>query len=166
MSHAGESGGASVQAMPSKDPVVRRLIVAAMALGMGIWCIYHAYFSGDPQYTVRPVDGGINDVATYWCNLAGAYILPLIGLLFIGLSVRKLRHRLSMDDAGIHAGSRTVAWSAITEVGADELVKKGFLYVRHSGGELRIDSYDWQKADFQKLVALLEKHVPAEKIKR
>jgi len=91
---------------------------------------------------------------------------PLIGLLFIALSIRQLRRKLSMDDAGIHAGSQTVAWSAVTEVGAEDLEKKGFLYVTHSGGELKIDGYQWVKSDFQKLVAVLEKNVPADKIKR
>jgi len=169
MSHAGESSGTVVKASPSKDPAVRMLIVAAMALGFGLYCVYHAYIDSDPEsiakYRELAPDADINAKATYWFNLIGGYVLPLVGLLFLSLSVRQLCRTLSMDDSGIHSGSETVAWSDIREVNAEDL-KKDILYVFHSGGKLKIDGYLWQKSDFQKLVALLEQRVPAEKIKR
>jgi len=170
MSNAGESGGMSVKAAPSKDPAVRLLIVAAMALGFGLYCVYHAYLDNDPEsiekYRHLAPDADINAAATYWFNLIGGYVLPVIGLIFLGLSVRQMRRKLSMDEAGIHAGAETVAWSDIREVDAAEMKKKDLLYVLHGNGKLKLDGYLWQKTDFQKMVALIEQRVPAEKIKR
>ena len=169
MSAAGESGGTVVRAMPSRDPAVRLLIVAAMALGFGLWCIYHAFLDGSEEakkFQQLAADADFNAKATYWFNLVCAFVLPLVGLIFAGLGLRQMRRRLSMDEAGIHADSQTVSWADIKEVDATELKKKVLLYVVHGGGMLKLDGYLWQKADFQKLVARLEQHVPDEKIKR
>ncbi|MCL2700395.1 MAG: hypothetical protein FWE88_01730 [Phycisphaerae bacterium] len=169
MTNAGESSGTPLRATPSKDPAVRMLIVAAMALGFGLWCIYHAAFDPSPEsqkYRELAPDADINAMATYYFNLAGAFILPLVGVVFLALSIRQGRRKLSMDEAGIHADSTTVAWSDIKEVDAKEFKQKDILRVIHGNGALKLDGYLWQKSDFQKLVAYLEQHVPAEKITR
>jgi len=174
MSNANGSVGAPLRATPSKDPAVRMLIVAVMALGFGLWCVYEAYISNDPdviaKYQVLPADLPEKDLfsakLTLWFNRTCAYLLPVVGLVFLGLGVRQMCRRLSMDDAGIHAGSETVAWADIREIDATELKKKDILHVLHGNGKLKLDGYLWQKGDFQKMVALVEQRVPSEKIKR
>lgn len=169
MSDSATPGVSRVEAKPSNDPAVRLLIVAVMAIGMGAYCLYHAYLSGDPKYTQPPAASFSEDInanSTYYFNLIGGYVLPLVGLPFLVGAIRQKRRTLVLDDSGITSGRQQIAWSSVRDIDATQLAKKGILNVYHADGKLKLDSYQWQKGDFAQVVAKLEQHVPAEKIKR
>jgi len=172
MTDAAKPSVSSVQARPSKDPVVRLLIVSAMLIGLGCYCLYDAYVAtnsdGSPKYAkpTKPFGEDFNPYFTYYFNLIGGYVLPLAGLPFLLGAISQARRRMTVDATGITAGREKVAWSDVKEIDAAEMAKKSILKIYHGQGMIKIDGYYWQKSDFRDMVAIIEQNVPVEKIKR
>jgi hypothetical protein len=141
----------------AKDPVVRLLIGAAMALTFGLWMVYDHYFQGKyPK--AEPSD--INKYAGYLLNHFGPFVLIPVGLVLVVWGIGVMRRGLVADAEGIgYRGGARWPWTDIASVDASRLKGKGIL-VLHSraGGKLLLDS--WKLMNFKDLVVFVEAHLP------
>ena len=157
MSQNATDPAARVEAPAAKDPMVRRLIVAAMLLGFALYTIYDHYIQGNYQ------DGA--DFNVHWKYLFNHFLPYVIippGLAFLIHAGRKI----VADAAGIGlAGKAQIAWADISQVDARPLAAKGWLILHYGQTrQLKLDSYAYK--NFRELVAFVERHVPAERIIR
>ena len=156
-----------VECRASNDPFVRRLLISVMVLGGALWIIMDHYVAGN--YWKR---ADFNDNLAFLFNHYLPYVLTPLGLLLLGRALLERSRRLVADDKGIgYAGKEPIAWGQITRIDAALLGPKGllFLYYTQDGqdkGEktLKLDSYFFQ--NFRDIVALVERHVPPDKIQR
>ena len=146
----------------SKEPAVRRFIIAAIFAGFGLWCVMDWH---NPKYR-RPEDWSfknINRVAGHVLTHYGPFVLIPAGLVVAAWAALRLRRKMLADGEGIgYAGAEKIAWGQITKLDASRLASKGIV-VLHYGqdGALKLDSYFLQ--NFRDLVALVERKVPADK---
>jgi hypothetical protein len=164
------SGGqpvARVECRASNDPFVRKLIVVAMILGAAAWMIEDHYVAGN--YWKRD---DFNDNLSFLFNHYLPYLLVPLGLLLLGRALFQHSRRLVADEKGIgFAGKEPIAWDRIARIDATLLGPKGLLILHYlQDGQdkvektLKLDSYNFR--DFRDIVALAERHVPAQKIQR
>jgi hypothetical protein len=132
-----------------------------MLLAFGVYCFLDAFIWD--KYP-KPVDGNLSDLAGYYFNHGGGIILPLAGLVPLGMAIAFLRRRLVADAEGIgYAGRAKVRWDSVTRLDATELQNKGMLHLHHGAAKpMALDS--WKLTNFKALVAFIEQHVPPEAI--
>jgi hypothetical protein len=150
-----------VECPAARDPAVRLFIGAGIALAMGIWCILDL-----SNYPYAPPGEDINQFAGWAFNHGLAILGPLIGLIVLVLALRFMKRTLVADSDGLgYVGKEKMAWDGIESVDATLLKDKGVVIVKPSkGDELKLDG--WKLQNFKPLIALLERKVPEEKMKR
>jgi hypothetical protein len=142
-----------VDCPPSREPAVKWFIIAAMLIGVGVWC-WSDRSKGAPT-------GDINQVSTYYLNNYGPFLMVPAGILLAAFAARFLTRTLTADAEGIGYPDHKIAWGDVKELDATKLAK-GYLYIRHGDGRtLTLDSYKLQ--NFHDLVKLIEQHVPADR---
>lgn len=149
----------SVQCPPTRDPAVRYLIFAVMAIGLAIWCFLDrrdAPAKWDLEH--------INEISNYLFNNWGPVVFAPLGLIAVFAAIRQLTRTLVADQDGITYGHEQIAWEDVRAIDAAKLQSKGILYLRCEGGRaIKLDSYNMK--NFKALVALIEKKLPdAERI--
>lgn len=149
-----------IECPASKDPVVRKLIIAALFGGMGIWCFYEAYV-----LRKYPYGSDINALGNWAMNrVLGPFLLLPVGLFHLGWAIYMLRRVFVADQEGLgYVGGEKTAWDAITSIDASRL-DKGWLYLHTADGRVVLDGFKLK--NFKALVAFIEDRVPAEKIRR
>ena len=149
----------SITCPAQKDPSVRTFIMAAMLLGIGVWCWMDAVSGKYPPPEAWDLKN-INEAAGYafnhftpWLALPFGAVMALRGFL----AVTKL---LTADAEGMgYKGKKKRPWSKITALDASKLKGKGILTVEYEGGDkLVLDS--WKLQNFRDLVALVEAKSP------
>ena len=146
----------------SKEPAVKKFIIAAMLLGFGVWC----YTEWDnPKYR-KPDDWSlknINKVAGHVLNHYGPFVLVPAGAIIAIWAALGLRKKLIADSEGVgYAGSEKVPWEKITKLDASRLRSKGVVVLHYGRNRaLKLDSYFLR--NFCDLVALVENKVPADR---
>ncbi|MCY2926657.1 MAG: hypothetical protein NT031_14705 [Planctomycetota bacterium] len=156
MTDAPRTAAERIECKPTKDPVVRLFILAAMLIGFGVYCYL--------TRVEKPTKTITEDLNTYLSWAMGEY-LPIVltppGLLVGVLAVMASKRRLVADGEGIgYVGKEKVAWSAITAVDAARLQTKGLLDIHYGAGKSLL-LCDWKLTDFKPMVAFLEAHLPA-----
>ena len=151
-----------VRCRARKDPAVRLFIFAGMLLGLGLWFLYDGYVA--KKYPHKPFSENINQWFTWAINCIGPFILIPVGLVFLVWGIVILRRVLVADADGIgYVGKQKLAWSDVGSVDASQLKAKQILILEYGdAGRMKLDS--WKLDNYQKLVALIEQHVPDDKI--
>jgi hypothetical protein len=149
----------SVTCPAAKDPAVRTFIMAAMLIGVGIWCWMDAASGKFGPPKAWNIDN-INDAAGYVFNHFTPWIALPAGLLMALRGVLALRRVLTADAEGMgYKGKDKRPWDKITTLNASRLKSKGILEVEYEGGEkLVLDS--WKLQSFRELVGFVEAHSP------
>ncbi len=150
-----------VECPASRDPALRRFIVAAILLALGLWCIYDVV-TGKYQYVDPGVD--INAFLKWAFNTFAPIILIPLGLYLVISTWLMLRRVLVADNEGLgYVGKPKIRWDDVERVDASRLQSKGYLYIHHgTDEELTLDS--WKLKNFRALVTLIEDKVPDEKL--
>jgi hypothetical protein len=137
------------------------MILAAMLLGMGLWC-YSARNDPDSRAPDTWDLKNINQVLKHVMNHYGAYALLPAGVAMLLWMAWRLRKRLLADESGIgYAGGPKIAWSQVDKLDARKLQSKGIVVLYAAGRRLVLDSY--YLTNFRELMSLVERQVPAEK---
>ena len=145
-----------IECKPTKDPVVRLFILAAMFIGFAAYC----YLTRVTKPT-KTITEDLNGYMSWAMGEYFPYILTPPGVLVAILAFRASKKRLVADAQGIgYVGGQTIAWSAITAVDAARLQAKGLLYIHYGQGK-KLCLCDWKLTDFKPMVAFLEAHLPA-----
>lgn len=151
-----------VECPATKDPAIQKFIIAAMALGFGIWCFVDAHIKH--KYPWKP-EGGLNDKLSYFYNHGGAIVFPLVALIVLIWGIFLLRRKLLADEEGIgYVGSQKIPWSDVTRLDSAKLAGKGVLglfYKDAAGKEKRLVLDSWGLRNFRELVKLVESKVAA-----
>jgi len=150
-----------IECPAAKDPVVRRLIIGLMLVGFAAYTVYDHYILGNYQ------DGGdFNVHLKYLFNHFLPFVLTPPGLIILGWGLVHNGRRLVADQTGIgYDGKPQIAWSDVTNVDARLLAEKGYLVLEYGQGKrFKLDSYCFK--NFRDLVAFMERHMPAERIRR
>ena len=143
----------------AKDPAVRTFVMAAMLVGIGIWCWMDAAtgkFKAPEAWDLAH----INDAAGYVFNHWTPWVSIPIGLLIALRGFLAMRKVLVADAEGMgYKGAGKLPWDKITALDASRLKSKGILGVEYEGGEkLLLDS--WKLQNFRELVGFVEAHSP------
>ncbi|MDP6544635.1 MAG: hypothetical protein QGH60_11635 [Phycisphaerae bacterium] len=147
----------SVTCPAEKDPSVRKFIMAAMLLGIGIWCWLDAGNYPPPEAWdfahINKAAGYAFNHWTPWVALPFGVFQALRGFLL-------LKRVLTADAEGMgYKGKDKRPWDKITALDASCLKSKGILGVKYEGGEkLVLDS--WELQNFRDLVGFVEAHSP------
>lgn len=149
----------SVECPARKDPAVRWFILAAMLIGMGVWC-----YSDTKRDT--PVPPGLNNA---YFNFAFNYYMPFVAIPpGVGLAIFTalfLRRVLVAGPEGIgYKGGKVLSWADVQQLDARELKNKGIVRLMHGGAKLTLDS--WKLGNFKELMIVVETNVPQDKWKR
>ncbi len=149
-----------VEARAATEPLVRRLGMVAILLGVGVWTILD-YLNKGYQY-----GEGFNEHVRYCLNKFGIFVFAPIALVILVRAIVARSRRLVADEKGIgYAGKPQIAWNEITRVDATRLKGKGLLTIIHGQGRTwKLDEYDWRS--FRDVVAMIDLHVPGDKIIR
>ena len=142
-----------VECSATKDTAVRFFIIAAMLLGMGVWC----YLDKDNYPKPEAWDlEHVNDAAGYVFNNLGPYVSIPVGLVLAVAAVVSLTKRLTADKEGIgYAGKTKVLWPDVTSLDASGLESAQILYLHYGQNKkLKLDAYKLQ--NFRQLVAFVE----------
>jgi hypothetical protein len=148
-----------VECPASREPAVKRVILAALFLGFGIWCLLdRGKYAAPDDWSMK----NINGVAGYVLNNWAPWVMLPLGtalLLWAGLGLRK---RLEADEEGIgYVGRERIAWSEVDKLDGSRLQSKGVVAVHAGSRRLVLDSY--YLSNFHELMTLVEQQVPAEK---
>ncbi len=142
----------------AKDAGMRIFIIAAMLIGVGIWCFadrkdYPAPKAWDAEH--------INEAAGHVFNNYGPFLFIPVGAACLLLGLRARRLVLVADDHGVgYVGKDAVPWSAVTGVVDTDLKEKQILCLKLGGDRtLKLDGYKLQ--NFKALVALVEEMAPS-----
>jgi len=147
---AGETIAERVECSATKEPAIRVLIMALMALAFGAWSYYGAYVS--QEYVDNPSSMMFNKVCSW--------LLPPVGLILLVRVVWMLRRKFLADGEGLGwAGKDKVPWQNVTRL----VVKGKELFDVHyvtdgQEGILHLDS--WKMTNFVPLVKLIESKTP------
>lgn len=151
-----------VECPAAREPAVRKIILAAIFLGFGLWC-----FSDRAKYP-RPAPGewdvaNLNKVAGYILNNWGPAVMVPAGLLILAWTAWGLRRRLVADEDGIgYVGATKIAWRDVQRLDAARLQSKGVLALHYGDGRvLVLDSF--YLSNFRDLVAFVERRVPPDR---
>jgi len=149
----------SVTCAADKDPVIKIFIMAAMLLGVGIWCWKDASTGKYPPPKAWDMEN-INQAAGYAFNHFTPWIALPFGLFKALQGFMALRRVLTADAEGIgYVGKEKLPWDQITALDASKLKDKGILTVKYGGDKtLVLDSYKLQ--NFRDLVGFVESHSP------
>jgi hypothetical protein len=147
----------SVECSAAKDPAVRLFILAAMMVGIGVWCLIDMH-----NYPYKSISEDLNGFFTYVFNHYSPIVLLPLGLLAGLKAVMGLRRRLVADGEGIgYVGRQKISWSAVKSLDSAKLASKGILNITYDAGEgertLVLDS--WKLQNFRDLVRLVESKV-------
>jgi hypothetical protein len=150
----------SVTCPASKDPAIRTFIMAAMLVGIGIWCWMDAVNPNIYPYPKAWDIENINDAAGYAFNHWTPWVALPIGAFIALRGFMALRLVLTADADGLgYAGKDKRPWDKITALDASKLKDKGILTVEYEGGEeLVLDS--WKLQNFRDLVGVVEANAP------
>ena len=151
---------ARVECLPTREPTVRRTLLAVLFLGMGLWC----YSERDNPRYQWPADwrSNINQALGYVLNNWLPYLLVPAGVLTLIWMLVQLRKRLLADDGGIgYAGKARIAWSEVDSLDATRLESKGIVVLHAGDRRMVLESY--YLTNFRELMALVDRHVPVEK---
>jgi hypothetical protein len=150
-----------VECRASREPAVRKIIVAAMLMGMAAVCF------ADRNNWPRPEANEWNwdnpsKVAGYVANNWGPWLMFPLGVAILAWALLGLRRKLLADESGIgYVGGRKIAWSQVDQLDARKLQSKGFVVLRAAGRRMVLDSY--HLTNFREMMSLVERQVPAEK---
>jgi hypothetical protein len=150
-----------VECPASREPAVRRTILAVVLLAVGLWC-YSA--RNDPEYRAPEAWDlkNISQVLKYVLNHYGAYVLVPAGAVVLLWTGVQLRKKLVADETGIgFAGQEKIAWGQVDSLDGRGLQTKGIVVLHAGARRMVLDSYFL--LNFRELIALVEQHVPAEK---
>jgi len=149
----------SITCPAAKDPSVRTFIMAAMLLGIGVWCWMDAASGKYPPPNAWNIDN-INDAAGYAFNHFTPWIALPIGAFMALRGFLAMRKVLVADAEGMgYAGADKLPWDKITALDASQLKDKGILTVEYQGDrKLVLDS--WKLQNFRDLVGFVESHSP------
>jgi hypothetical protein len=150
----------SVQCRANRDPAVRLFITAAMLLAVGVLCYRDKdSWPAPDNWQIK----NINAVGGYLLNNFGPFLLIPGGMVAAAWAVVFLRRVLAADGEGIgYVNHEKIAWSQVEKLDAADLKTKGILHLHYGAGRrLTLDS--WKLSNFRDLVAIVERHVPAEK---
>ena len=141
----------------AKDPAVRTFIMAAMLLGIGIWCWMDAANYPPPKAWDL---ANINEAAGHVFNHYTPWLAIPIGAFMAFRGFLALRRVLAADAEGMgYKGSDKLPWDKITALDASQLKSKGILTVEYEGDKkLVLDS--WKLQNFRDLVAFVEANSP------
>jgi hypothetical protein len=155
MNDTTESGEtAQVQCPPTKDPAVRYLIFAGLALGLAIWCS----LDRRPKPPAWDLEH-LNKISNYLFNNWSPLVTAPLGLIAVFAAVRQFTRKLVADEEGITYGCQYVAWGDVKAIDAVRLKSKGILVLRCAeDSKLKLDSYNMH--GFKELVAFIEKKLP------
>ncbi|MDP7637554.1 MAG: hypothetical protein QF577_08410 [Phycisphaerae bacterium] len=152
---------ASVTCHAARDPSVRVFILAAMLLGIGIWCLVDKHKYDPPDaWDIKH----INDAAGYVFNHYTPYVSIPLGGLFVIVGVRILRRVLVADSAGIgYLGKDKLLWDQIDKLDVSKFKSKGILILlaREGGKTRRLKLDSWKLKNFRDLVVFVEAHAPS-----
>jgi len=146
-------GPQRVECPATKDPAVRRFIVAAMFIGMAIWCL-----TDQQKYPSEWSFKNINEVSMYVFNNIGPYVMFPIGILAGICGVLAMRRVLVADENGIgYAGKKQILWSSVTRLDTSKFDKGLLRLIYTDGGRARRFTLDDQKLqNYKALVRLVE----------
>jgi hypothetical protein len=148
-----------VECPAAREPAVRRTIVAAALIGLGLWC-----YMDRNKYT-RPDDWSlknVNDVSRYVFNNWGPYAFLPAGVAVLIWMAAGMRKKLIADEEGIgYDGSEKIAWDEVQKLDARKIQSKGAVTLYTEKRRLVLDSY--YLTNFSELMALVEHRVPADK---
>lgn len=162
MTESSPATSSTVECRPQRDFTVRLGIMTAMLVSFGGWCAYDVATGGHPY---KPYAEN-SSAYMYWLfNAAGQYVFTAAGLIPLILAVRHSRRRLTGDSDGLTLDGRRIHWDKISELDATQLAAKGRLHIDLTDqGTITLKSYHFH--NFKDLLALIEKNIPREKVKR
>lgn len=149
---AAETIAERVECSATKEPAIRVLLMAVMALAFGAYCYYDAYVN--QKYIQQASESSM------MFNKVCSWVLPPIGLFLLGRVVWMLRRKFVADNEGLGwVGQDKVAWSSVKAL----VVKGKELFDVHysadgQDGVLHLDS--WKMKNFVPLVKLIESKTP------
>ena len=149
----------SVTCPATKDPSVRTFIMAAMLLGIGIWCWMDAATGKYPPPKSWNLDH-INEAAGHAFNHWTPWVALPLGAFMALRGFMAVRRVFTADAEGMgYKGSDKTPWDKITALDASQLKSKGILEVQCDGGKkIILDS--WKLQNFRDLVGFVETHSP------
>lgn len=149
----------SVTCAAAKDPAVRTFVMAAMLIGIGVWCWMDAA-SGHYDPPEAGDENYLNEYAAYAFNHWTPWATLPIGAFIALRGFIAVRRVLTADAEGMgYQGSQKRPWDKITTLDASRLKSKGMLTVEYEGGEkVLLDS--WKLQNFRELVGFIEAHSP------
>ncbi len=148
----------SVECRATKDPAVRLFILAAMMIGIGVWCLLDMH-----KYPYKSISEDLNGFFTHVFNHYSPIVLLPLGLLAGLKAVMGLRRRLVADGEGIgYVGRQKISWSAVKSLDSAKLASKGILDVTYDtgAGERTLVLDSWRLQNFRDLVRLVESKLP------
>ena len=151
----------SITCPAAKDPAVRTFIIAAMLIGLGIYCWIDAASGRYPPPEAWNWDTEtLNEAAGYILNHFTPWIALPVGALMALRGFLALRRVFAADAEGMgYKGKDKLPWDKITALDASRLKSKGILVVEYEGGaKLLLDS--WKLRNFRELAGFIEAHSP------
>ena len=159
-----ETAPTSVTCPATKDPAIRTFIMAAIFLGIGIFCWIDAASGKYDSPEVWNMEN-INAVAGHILNHYTPWIAIPGGLLAAFLGIRSIKRIMEADAEGLgYRGKEKLPWDRITALDASQLKDKGILKVKY-GDEDEIVLDSWKLQNFRDLVGFVESHSPVEPTK-
>lgn len=149
---------ASVECPAAKDPAVRMFILAAMMIGIGVWCLLDMH-----NYPYKSISEDVNVFLRYAFNHYSPIVLLPLGLLAGLKAAMGLRRRLVADGEGIgYVGKQKISWSAVKSLDSAKLASKGILNITYDtgAGERTLVLDSWKLQNFRDLVRLVESKLP------
>jgi hypothetical protein len=148
-----------VECPAAREPAVRKIILAALLLGFGLWCwVDRGKYAEPTDWSMK----NINVIGGYVINNWAPIVMLPAGVLILIWMAIGLRKQLLADEAGIgYAGRQKIAWGEVDKLDASRLQSKGLVVLHAGGRRMVLDSY--YLSNFRELMALVERQVPAEK---
>lgn len=148
-----------VECPASSDVPVRMFILAAILIGVGVWCFLDRHNYTPPT---RVDFEHFGQAFSYALNHYGLFVLAPLGVLAAIHGWRARKQLLVADESGIgFVGKPRVRWSQATGLDASKLESKQILYLRLADGKrLKLDGVKLR--NFRALVAFLEQKLGPE----
>jgi len=146
-----------VECPATKDVTVTRLIIAAVLIGVGVWCLI------DRGNYPQPVPWEMGKGMGYILNNFGPFVFIPAGLAAIAWGLAAMKRRLVADEEGIgYVGKQKVPWKEIKCLDASRLEEIQIVRLIHGQDEkvMRLDGV--KLGNFRELLAFVETHVPSE----
>ena len=153
MSDNAETAANKVECPADRDPGVRLLIGAALALAGAVYCAVDSV----PKPAEPLSWETINDYAEHVLHVHGPWVCGAAAGILIGFAIRAFRRRIVADGEGMTVNKRRFAWSQFTGLDASLLKDKGRLTLKAGDEAVTLDRYRYK--NFKELVVLIEQHV-------